>query len=381
MTLPTPPIPLVDLKRGYSRVRDDVQHEFGAILESMHLFLGPNVKTFEQDFANYLGVGHCIGVSDGTAALHLALRALGVGPGDEVITVSHTFFASVEAILLAGATPVFVDVDPESFTMDVAAAERAITAKTRVIMPVHLYGLMADMAGVMQVARRNGLRVVEDASQAHGARRDGSMAGAVGDFGTFSFYYSKNLGAYGEAGGVVTDDPELADRLAMLRDHGSRTRYYHDEVGLNGRIDELQAAVLRYKLPRLDAGNELRRRHARRYSELLAGTPVKTPKLFGQDHVFHLYVIRTPFRDALQAYLKEQGIGTGIHYPVPCHRQAACAKLGETRTTLPITDEAAGEILSLPMFPELRDHEIERVAAAVSCFFTRRVAAGADAAI
>jgi len=369
-------VPFVDLRRPLAAIHDDLFQEFERILSSMRLFLGPNVTSFQQEFAEYLGARHCVGVSDGTEALYLALRALGVGPGDEVITVSHTFFATTEAILLAGATPVFVDVDEDTFTMNVASLERVVTPRTKAIMPVHLYGLMADMEGVMSTARRYGLRVVEDASQAHGARRDGRAAGTVGDIGTFSFYYSKNLGAFGEAGGVVTNDDELAAKIAILRDHGSRVRYYHDEVGVNGRLDEMQAAVLRLKLPHLDRANELRRAHARRYSEGLRSLPVRTPELFGEDHVFHLYVIRTLDRDGLQAHLADMGIHTGIHYPVPCHRQPALALMPPPVHSLNVTEKVSGEILSLPMFPELTDQEIDRVVEGIESFFACRL--GAD---
>jgi len=373
-------VPLVDLKRPHAAIAEDLAEEFERIFSGMRLFLGPNVQTFQHDFAEYVGSKHCVGVSDGTEAIYLALRALDVGPGDEVITVSHTFFATVEAILLTGATPVFVDVDATTFTMNVPAVERAITARTKVIMPVHLYGLMADMDGIMDVAGRHGLRVVEDSSQAHGARRDGKAAGTVGDIGTFSFYYSKNLGAYGEAGGIVTDDDDLAARVAVLRDHGSRERYLHEEVGVNGRLDEVQAAVLRLKLPRLDEGNQRRRDHARRYSKLLESMPVQTPELFGADHVFHLYVIRTLDRDALQAHLKEQGIHSGIHYPVPCHLQPALAGRAKNSRRLPVTEKVASEILSLPMFPELSDAQIDRVVGAIESFFASRLSTSVDAA-
>ena len=388
---PAMAIPLVDLGRQYGPIQDQVHAAFGAIFQDMQLFLGPNVRAFEQEYAAYLGASDCVGVCDGTTALHLALRACGIGAGDEVITVSHTFFATVEAIGLAGATPVFVDVDPDTLTMDVAAAERAITSRTRALLPVHLYGRLADMSGLMALARAHNLRVIEDACQAHGARsapagpelrsgpaaaephgarRDGRAAGTFGDVGCFSFYCSKNLGAYGEAGGVVTNDPELAWRVRCLRDHGSAMRYHHDALGLNGRLDELQAAVLRIKLPWLDEWNEARRRHAAQYNSLLAPLPVRTPSLPGAEHVVHLYVIRTPARDALRAHLERRGIHTGIHYPVPCHRQRACAPYAPAAGALPVTEAVADQILSLPMFPELRDEEIAYVVAAIAQFFT-----------
>jgi dTDP-4-amino-4,6-dideoxygalactose transaminase len=362
-------VPLVDLTRPHTVIKDDLTREFDAVLSSMQLFLGPNVRAFEEEFTRYLDVGHCIGVCDGTAALHLALRACDIGPGDEVITVSHTFFATAEAILLAGATPVFVDVDPVTYTIDVAAAERAVTSRTRAILPVHLYGMMADMDAVMDLARRRRLKVIEDASQAHGARRNGKAAGTVGHVGCFSFYYSKNLGAYGEAGGIVTNNGDLAHRLQVLRDHGSPRRYYHEEVGINGRLDELQAAVLRLKLPRLDAGNRQRRLHALNYTGRLRDLPVETPAPAGEDHVFHLYVIRVDDRDRLQAYLQDKGVHTGIHYPIPCHLQPACAEFGHGPGSLPVTEALTGSILSLPMFPELRDEEIAYVAQVLEGYY------------
>lgn len=374
MTTPGTEVPLVDLARPHARIKAMLEQEFDAILSGMRLFLGPNVQAFQDEFARYLGVSHCVGVADGTTALHLALRACDIGPGDEVITVSHTFYATAEAILLVGATPVFVDVDPVTFTMDVEAAESAVTPRTRAIIPVHLYGRMADMDGVMDLARRHGLRVIEDACQAHGARRNGHAAGTIGDIGCFSFYYSKNLGAYGEAGGVVTNDPKLAERLTVLRDHGSPRRYYHEMVGLNGRLDELQAAVLRLKLPELDAGNRSRRRHARTYSAKLASLPVVTPDLADDDHVFHLYVIRSHGRDALQKHLEKQGVHTGIHYPIPCHLQPACTAYGRGLGSLPVTERIGGEILSLPMFPELTNEEVDRVADAVEGYFATSMA-------
>jgi len=366
---PAGEIPLVDLRRQHQTVKDDVRAAFDEILNGMRLFLGPNSVAFEGEFAAFLGATDFVGVSDGTTALQLALLACGVGPGDEVITVSNTFFATVEAIALVGAKPVFVDVDPDTLTMDVALAERAITPRTRAILPVHLYGRMADMPAIMALAERHRLRVIEDACQAHGARLGGRAAGTFGDVGCFSFYYSKNLGAYGEAGGIVTNDPEIAERLRMLRDHGSRKRYVHEALGTNARLDEMQAAVLRIKLPYLDGWNAARRRHAEAYNALLAGAPVRTPSIPGPDHIFHLYVIQTESRDALQRYLESRGIHTGIHYPIPCHLQPACAPYARPDESLPVTEFAVDRILSLPMYPELEDGQIERVAAAVAEFF------------
>lgn len=370
MPRPGTQIALVDLKRQYAGLGPDIDAAISSVLDSMQLFLGPKLRAFEEEYASYLGADQCIGVGDGTAALYLALRACGVGPGDEVITVSHTFFATVEAIAQVGARPVFVDIDPETMTMSVEAVERAITPRTRAIVPVHLYGRVADMPAIMFLARSHGLVVIEDACQAHGARLNGKAAGTFGDAGCFSFYYSKNLGAYGEAGCLVTNNQDVARNARALRDHGSTTRYHHDFLGVNSRLDEVQAAVLRVKLPHLDSWNEARRSHAARYNEVLSWLPVQLPTLAGEDHVFHLYVIRTPHRDELREYLALHGIGTGVHYPVPCHRQPACAAFGSA--DLPATEAVVDEILSLPMFPELRADEIDHIAGVMREFFLQQ---------
>jgi dTDP-4-amino-4,6-dideoxygalactose transaminase len=356
-------IALVDLKRQYNTLKPEVDAALGSVLSGMQLFLGPNLRAFEREYATYLGVEDCVGVGDGTAALYLALRACGVGPGDEVITVSHTFFATVGAIAQVGARPVFVDIDPETMTMKVDEMERAITPRTRAIIPVHLYGRMADMPAIMAAARRHEIPVIEDACQAHGARRDGTMAGTFGDVGCFSFYYSKNLGAYGEAGAVTTSDPELKRRLQVLRDHGSEQRYHHIEYGFNARMDEIQAAILRIKLPHLEAWNERRRAHAARYAELLADAGLDLPSVGAhRSHVFYVYVVRSPERDRLQQQLADAGIGTGIHFPIPIHLQAACRDLGYGPGDLPVTEHVAKEVLSLPMYAELTDDQLVEVA-------------------
>lgn len=371
-------IPLVDLKRQHAPLRAEIEAAFTEVMNGMQLFLGPNVRAFEEEFKQYVGTRDCIGVSDGTTALQLALLACDIGPGDEVITVSNTFFATVEAISLVGATPVFVDVDPTTYLINVRTVERAITPRTRAILPVHLYGRMANMAPLVALARRYDLRVIEDACQAHGARRDGRMAGTVGDVGCFSFYFSKNLGAYGEAGGVVTNDPDIARRIRLLRDHGSERRYHHDALGMNARLDELQAAVLRIKLPYLDDWNEARRRHASCYSSRLNGLPITLPLIPGADHVFHLYVIRTAERDALRQHLEQLGIHVGIHYPIPCHLQPACAPFNPGTGSLPVTESLARDILSLPMFPELREDEIDFIAEAIEDFYVAGRSFGFD---
>ncbi len=362
-------VPLVDLRQQYVPLKGDILDAIGGVLDGMQLFLGENVQGLEREFAALCGAQHAIGVSDGTAALHIILRAMGIGPGDEVITVAHTFFATTEAILLAGARPVFVDVNPDSLLMDASQIEPRITERTRAILPVHLYGQTADMAAITQVARRHGLKVIEDACQAHGATGPSGKAGSLGDAAAFSCYYSKNLGAYGEAGLITTNDPELARRARMIRDHGSERRYYHDMVGLNGRLDEIQAAVLRVKLPSLGAWNERRRAHAARYNESLAWPVVAPTECEGNSHIYHLYVIQAPRRDELQAWLKDRGIATGIHYPIPCHLQQATAFLGGHAGDLPVTKRAAGRILSLPMYPELTKEQIDFLTGSIRTFY------------
>jgi len=368
-------IPLVDLKAQYQPLKQDILLRIEAILDSMYLFLGPNVQALEKEFAAYSEVGHAIGVSEGTTALHLALRACGVQAGDEVITVSHTFIATAEAIVLAGATPVFVDIDPQTYNMDVTQVEAHITSRTRAIIPVHLYGQPADMDPLMDIARRHDLYVIEDACQAHGARYKGRRVGGLGHLAAYSFYFSKNLGAYGEGGMVTTNDGELAQRVRLLRDHGSPKRYHHDMIGMNGRLDEIQAAVLRAKLPYLEDWNAQRRINAAHYTELLAALPqVQTPFVPGYaEPVFHLYVARVSERDALLTHLKEQGVGAGIHYPIPCHLQPAFADLGYKLGDLPVTEQVAGEVISLPMYAELTAEQREYVVAAIKTFYQRGV--------
>lgn len=357
-------IPLVDLGAQYQPLREDILQRIGEILDGMRLFLGPNVQAFEAEFAAYQEVNHAVGVSDGTTALQLALMANDVGNGDEVITASHTFIATVEAIVLVGAVPVFVDVDPDTYTMDVGQIEGRITSRTRAIIPVHLYGQPADMSPIMEIAERYDLTVVEDACQSHGARYGGRRTGGLGHIAAFSFYFSKNLGAYGEAGMVTTKDEELARKVRMLRDHGSPRRYYHEMIGMNARLDEIQAAVLRAKLPHLESWNEQRRANATDYTQLLSDIEeVIAPETADYaEHVYHLYVVRVPRRDQLKAHLQQRGVGVGIHYPVPCHLQPAFQSFGYERGELPVTEQVADEILSLPMYPELTaDQRIEVV--------------------
>jgi dTDP-4-amino-4,6-dideoxygalactose transaminase len=370
-------VPFVDLRKQYAPLKDEILAGIEKALDGMQLFLGENVQQLEKDFAQFCGAAHGIGVGDGTVALQIILRAMGIGPGDEVITTSHTFIATAEAILLTGAKPVFVDILPDTCLMDVSQVEAKITPQTKAILPVHLYGQTVDMDPLMEIAARHGLRVVEDACQAHGAEYKGRRAGSLGDAAGFSFYFSKNLGAYGEGGFISTNDSELAAKIRMIRDHGSNVRYHHEMVGLNGRLDEVQAVVLRAKLPHLADWNTARREHAARYADLLKKLPVKTPvEASGSRHIYHLYVIQTARRDQLQAYLKEQGIFTGIHYPVPVHLQKAVDYLGYKPGSLPVTERVTGEILSLPMFAELTDEQIEYVATHVGKFLTEAAPVG-----
>jgi dTDP-4-amino-4,6-dideoxygalactose transaminase len=365
-------IPLVDLKAQYRTIRAEVRAAIDDVLESMQLTIGPNVRAFDQEFAAFCGVKHAIGVGSGTDALQLAIRALGISAGDEVITVSHTFFATVEAILYSGARPILVDVDEKTFNMDFAAAAQAITPRTKAIMPVHLYGRTVDMKPLLALAKEHGLQIIEDACQAHGAKVDtGVKAGASGRVAAFSFYCSKNLGAYGEAGSITTNDDALATELRSLREHGQSTRYYHPVIGYNARLDEIQAAILRIKLRKLPEWNIRRLAIARSYNDRLKGSGVITPEIpEGGRHVFYCYVIRVPNgkRDALREHLSQRGIGTGVHYPVPIHLQEASAFLGYRQGDFPVTERLAGEVVSLPMYAELTDAQIDTVSAAVAEF-------------
>jgi len=362
-------IQFVDLRKQYAPLKDEILSGISRVLDGMQLFLGENVQALEKEFAQFCGAAYGIGVSDGTAALQIILRGMDIGPGDEVITVSHTFIATAEAIILTGATPVFVDIDPVTCLMDVSQVEAKITPNTKAILPVHLYGQTVDMDPLLEIASRHGLRVVEDACQAHGAEYKGRKAGSLGDAAGFSFYYSKNLGGYGEGGFISTNDAELVAKMRKIRDHGSGVRYHHDLVGVNGRLDEIQAVVLRAKLPHLATWNEKRREHARLYNELLKDTSVVLPtELPGNTSVYHLYVICSKKRDDLQAFLKDQGIFTGIHYPIPVHLQKAMEFLGYKQGDLPMTEQVVSQILSLPMYAELGDDEIKYVADSIKTF-------------
>jgi len=371
MTNATKPatIPLVDLKAQYAAIRPAVDAAVQSVLDSTNFIMGPDVKAFEQDFAAWCGVAHCAGVASGTAALDLVLRSLGVGSGDEVITVAHTFIATAEAISAVGARPIFVDIDPLTYTMDPQALAAAITPATRAILPVHIYGQPADMDAIWAIANRYGLPVVEDAAQAHGATWNGVRAGALGTAACFSFYPGKNLGAYGDAGAVTSADAALAGQVRLLRNHGRRSKYLHDVKGYGERIDTLQAAVLKAKLVYLDEWTAARRRLAARYTALLGSSDLVLPHVAPQaDSAWHLYVVRTPQRDRLLEHLQASGIGAGVHYPVPLHLQPAYADLGYTRGALPVSEEVAATCLSLPLYPEMTEAQQDRVVAVIGEF-------------
>jgi dTDP-4-amino-4,6-dideoxygalactose transaminase len=338
------------------------------VLASGSFVLGPNVSAFEREVADHLGVSHAVGVACGTDALHLALRAVGVGVGDEVITTPFTFVATGEAIRYTGATPVFADIDPGTFTLDPRAVERAIGPRTRAVLPVHLYGHPADLDALRALCDAHGLRLIEDAAQAFGASLGGRRVGGIGDLGCFSFYPSKNLGAFGDGGMVVTNDGALAERVRLLRQHGHVGGYRHVEIGFNSRLDELQAAVLRVKRTRIDTWNERRNRIAISYHERLSSLPVSLPSVApGADHVWHQYTIRTSRRDALRDALREQGVASVVYYPIPLHRQPAFVEQGDV--SLPEAEHAAAEVLSLPMHPHLTDADVDRVCDAVRRVF------------
>lgn len=366
-------IPFVDLKAQYASIRTEVNAAIQGVLDSCQFTLGSEVAEFEREFAAYCQGEYGVGVNSGTSALHLALLAAGIGPGDEVITVPFTFVASVAAIHYSGARTVFVDIDPKSFTMDPARVEAAITDRTRAIIPVHLYGQTADMDPILDIARRRGLTVIEDAAQAHGAEYKGRRAGSLGRMGCFSFYPGKNLGACGEGGMVVTSDPQYVRTLRMLRDWGAETKYHHVLKGYNYRLEGIQGAVLRVKLRHLEAWTEARRAAAARYDRLLSGSGVPTPaQMPYARHVYHVYAVRTPERQRWLEALRAEGIQTGIHYPIPVHLLPAYEDLGYKRGDFPHSEQAADEVLSLPMYPELTGQQAGVVAAAV-----RRLAAGA----
>jgi dTDP-4-amino-4,6-dideoxygalactose transaminase len=359
-------IPFVDLKAQYASIKTEVNAAIQGVLDSCQFTLGSEVAAFETEFAAYCQAKNGIGVNTGTSALHLALLAANIGPGDEVITVPFTFVATVSAIDYTGAKAVFVDIDPRSFTMDPSMVEAAITKRTKAIIPVHLYGQPADMDPIMEIAKRHGLVVIEDACQAHGAEYKGRRAGSIGDMGCFSFYPGKNLGAYGEGGMVVTGNADYTRTIRMLRDWGAEKKYQHVLKGYNYRLEGIQGAVLRVKLRHLEAWTEGRRRAAANYTRLLAGTGVPTPQAMEYArHVYHVYAIRTGQRQAWQDALQAKGIQSGIHYPIPVHLLPAFSDLGYKAGQFPHSERAANEVLSLPMFPELTEAQCEEVSRAI----------------
>jgi dTDP-4-amino-4,6-dideoxygalactose transaminase len=367
----TSAVPMVDLKAQYQRIRPEVDAAIARVVEATSFIKGPDCGLFEKEFAAFCGASHAVGVANGTDALILALRAYGVGPGDEVLTVANTFIATGEAILLNGATPVFVDVDPVTFTMDPTKVESAITERTKVILPVHLYGHPADMEAILAIAQRHGLPVLEDAAQAHGAEIDGRRAGTLGHAACFSFYPGKNLGAYGDAGAVVSNDGDFIARVRQIANHGGGTNKYDNVVlGTNSRLDTLQAAILRAKLRHLDAWTAERRQLAEAYTQALAGVPgvILPQERRGARSAWHLYTLRVQDRDGLQDHLKKQNIGTAVHYPRPIHLQPAMAAAGGKPGDLPVSEQLSREVLCVPLYPELPLDTLKRIAGEVRSF-------------
>jgi dTDP-4-amino-4,6-dideoxygalactose transaminase len=367
-------IPLGDLRREYSRISSQIDGAVQRVLRRGWFILGEEVAAFEAEWAAYCDVAHAVGVGNGTDAIQLALRAAGIGPGNEVVMPAMTATFTALAVSMAGATPVFADIDPKRYTLDPTAFEAAITPQTAAVIPVHLYGCPADMAPILEIARRHKLLVVEDAAQAHGARYQGARVGGLGDAAVFSFYPSKNLGAYGDAGAIVTNDAALAGKARMLRHGGQRHTYQHEMLGTNSRLDEIQAAILRVKLPHLDGWNKRRRALAARYGAglrdyaelVLPDAPEEV------EHAYHLYVVRTSPRDALRDYLAGAGVTSSVHYPLGVHRQKAYAHLGYQAGSCPNAEKTAAEILSLPAFPQLSDHETEQIIRLIRFFFAMR---------
>ncbi|UCC99122.1 MAG: DegT/DnrJ/EryC1/StrS family aminotransferase [Phycisphaerales bacterium] len=363
-------VPILDLKAQYATVKDEVTRAISDVCESQAFALGPAVAEFEKNVAAYCGCKHAIGVSSGTDALLVGLMALNVAPGDEVVTTPFTFFATAGCIVRVGARPVFVDVDPESYNIDPALIEEKITGKTRAIIPVHLFGQLAQMKPIMDVARRHNLALIEDACQAIGASQDGVKAGTFGDCGCFSFYPTKNLGGFGDGGLVTTSSDELAQRIRILRDHGQNPRYFYKEIGGNFRLDGIQGAVLNVKLKHLESWNVKRRQHAELYDRLFTGSPVKTPRIDANNvSIYHQYAIAVPDRDNLAKYLAENGIGSAVFYPKPLHVQDCFVQLGYREGDMPIAERVCGEVLSLPVYPELQPDQIEHTARTVLKFY------------
>jgi dTDP-4-amino-4,6-dideoxygalactose transaminase len=363
-------VQFVDLQAQFRALKDEVMPAVESVFSRAAFILGDEVGAFERAFADYHGAAHCVGVNSGCDALLCALKACNIGPGDEVIVPDNTYIASVLAISAVGATPVLVDCLDDTCEMDVEAAARAVTPKTKALLPVHLYGQAADMGAVMALARAHGLKVIEDAAQAHGARTQGRLCGTIGDVGCFSFYPGKNLGAYGDGGAIVTQSDEIAEAVRQYRNYGQSRKYYHDSLGWNARLDTVQAAILGVKLKYLDGWNAARRAHAAAYRHELEGLPIRFQTIVpGNESVFHLMVIRVERRDELIDHLGKQGVACGIHYPVPVHLQKAYAQLGLGPGAFPVTERMASEMLSLPIYPELTPEQIQHVGASVRAFF------------
>ena len=371
-------VPFGDLKAHYNAYKQPIDQAVSRVLASGYFILGPELERFEKDFEEYLGAGYVAGCASGTEAIYLALAACDIGPADEVIVVAHTAVPTISAISMTGATPVFVDIDPSTYVMDVAEVEAKITPKTKAIVPVHLYGQMVDVVALNKLAKPRNIKVIEDCAQSTGATLNGGMSGTVGDFGTFSFYPSKNLGAFGDGGAVSTNSREHFDRLVMLRNYGQAKRYHHDIIGINSRLDEIQAAILSAQIPFVKEWNERRREIAQRYTKELKNAVVTPAEVENGVHVFHLYVIQTAHRDDLQNYLLDNGMQTLIHYPIPAHLQKAYSYLGYKTGDLPVTERLAKRILSLPMYPELTNDQIDEVIAGVLAFYSEKAIATAN---
>ncbi len=363
-------VPFLDLKRQYASIKPDIDSAIERVLSHTKFILGPEVKQFEENLAKYCGSKFAVGCASGTDALLLSLRACGVGPGDEVITTTFTFFATAGVISRLGAIPVFVDILPDSYNIDTRQIEKKITRKTKAILPVHLFGLCADMDDILDIARKHNLRIVEDAAQAIGSTYKGKKAGTIGDLGCFSFFPSKNLGAYGDAGAVITDNEELANKVRLLRVHGSRKKYYHETVGYNSRLDTFQAAVLDAKLKYLENWTEKRRENAKFYNKAFSNLSLQLPQEEpGKYHIFHQYTLAVPKREQLKEYLKQKEIGCDTYYPLPLHLQECYREMAQRNGSLPVAERKAQEVVSLPIFPELTEAELNYVAESVTCFF------------
>ncbi|HEY5039856.1 MAG TPA: DegT/DnrJ/EryC1/StrS family aminotransferase [bacterium] len=359
-------IPYLDLKAQYQNIQGEIQESVKGVLESGHYVLGEEVKTFEENFAVYCQTRFAVAVNTGTSALHLALLAAGIGPGDEVITTPLTFVATAAAVVYTGAKPVFVEIDPATLNLDAGKVSKAITPRTKALLPVHLHGKPVEMAPLLELSKRNNIHLIEDAAQAHGAEFQGRRAGSMGLAGCFSFYPGKNLGAYGEGGAVTTNDEGIAKKIRLLRDWGAEKRYHHDVKGFNFRMESLQGAILKVKLKHLEKWTEARRAHAMRYDEKLKGLSLRVPQTpSGVRHVYHVYPILLEKRDKLQEYLMSRGVQTNIHYPIPVHLQKAYSDLGYKAGDFPVTEKACDQLLSLPLYPEMTEAQVDEVAEAV----------------